>query len=82
MSSVTLPRTTRFVNGCRRKMDKYRDPDPIVIPSLWAELCCLADIAPEGEQGGIHRLRTQLLSGIPQWDLPRYLNTLSEGRFV
>lgn len=77
MLSVSLSRTTHQVKN-PVKFNKYENPAPESISSLWAELSTLATFVPAGEAGGVHRLRSRLLDGVESWRLPEVLDQLSE----
>jgi hypothetical protein len=79
MSTVSLSITHLPVNRLRKKSGRPINPSPEEIHSLWAELCALGDIAPEGRREGVARERTSLLNGVEPWRLPEILENLMTG---
>lgn len=78
MSTINVPHRSTKVKARRKKFDRLVTPSPEEIPSLWAELSALASIVPPNEAGGVHRLRSRLLDGVPPWQLPAFLDSLQE----
>ncbi len=78
MSTTTLSRNTQHVNNHRPKVDAA-SPKIEEIPAIWLELLTLESLAPIRLRGGIARARTALLSSVPAWMLPQFLDALPGG---
>lgn len=81
MSNIRLSHPScRFKGKVRQKAipDRFSNPAIEDIPSLWVELSARESIAPEGLRGGIARVRTALLTSIPSWELPSFLDRVQQ----
>ncbi len=63
--NITSPRSIVHVN-----------PTTEEISAIWSELLTLESLAPVRLRGGIARARTALLSSVPAWMLPQFLDAL------
>lgn len=78
-NKLTMNLISKHHKSVKQNFSKYENPEPGMIPSLWAELSARASLAPVGERGGIHRVQTALLAAIPAFMLPDILDKLTRG---
>lgn len=77
MSSLIVHAKRHPVNRRHRKFDRFKNPTPNEIPSLWAELSTLASLTTPERAVGAHLRRSQLLDSVPTWQLTSLLDQLT-----